>query len=154
MQAGHPHICLFQPEIPQNTGNIGRLAAAIQSRLHLIKPLGFSADDRNLLRPGLDYWPYLDLEIHDRLDDLLKLFPITNIAFFSKAAQKSYLELPATTQLVVFGQETAGLPNWVWEQYPQAFYNIPIYHNKVRSLNVANAVSIIAYHLLALKQQR
>jgi tRNA (cytidine/uridine-2'-O-)-methyltransferase len=154
MLPNHPQICLFQPEIPQNTGNIGRLAAATQSRLHLVKPFGFDANERNLLRPGLDYWPYLDLEIHDHLDELLAQFPISQVAFFSKSAEKTYLELPVDTQLLVFGRETSGLPPWLWEKYPQAFYNIPIYHDSVRSLNVANAVSIITYHLLAIKGQR
>ncbi len=151
MLPDHPHICLFQPEIPQNTGNIGRLAAATQCRLHLIKPLGFSTHERNLLRPGLDYWPYLDLEIHENIDDLLSQFPLSQVAFFSKSAEKSYLELPADIQLIVFGRETSGLPASLGEKYPQAFYNIPLYHTCVRSLNVANAVSIITYHLLATK---
>lgn len=154
MLPNHPHICLFQPEIPQNTGNIGRLAAATQCRLHLVKPFGFDCSDRNLLRPGLDYWPYIDLEIHDHLDDVLSLFPLSDVAFFSKSAEKSYLDLPASTQLVVFGRETTGLPEWIWERYPQLFYKIPIYHNNVRSLNVANSVSIITYHLLALKNRK
>jgi tRNA (cytidine/uridine-2'-O-)-methyltransferase len=152
MLTNHPQICLFQPEIPQNTGNIGRLAAATQCRLHLVKPFGFGSEDRNLLRPGLDYWPYLDLEIHDHLDELLSQFSLSEVAFFSKSAKKSYLQLPKTTQLLVFGRETSGLPDWIWQKYPELFYKIPIYHHDVRSLNIANSVSIITYHLLALKQ--
>ena len=70
MRKDHPHIVLYQPEIPQNTGNIARLSAATCCRLHLIKPFGFGTSDKNLRRPGLDYWPYLDLEIHDSLDEL------------------------------------------------------------------------------------
>jgi tRNA (cytidine/uridine-2'-O-)-methyltransferase len=154
MLPDHPQICLFQPEIPQNTGNIGRVAAATQCRLHLIKPFGFRADDRNLLRPGLDYWPYLDLEIHDQLEPLMELFKLAHIAFFSKSAEKSYLQLPASTELLVFGRETSGLPPWIWEKYPELFYKIPIYHHEVRSLNLANSVSIITYHLLGRKYQQ
>ena len=122
-------------------------------RLHIVKPCAFSLADRNLRRPGLDYWPYLDLEIHDQLEDLLAEFPITQVAFFSKSAEKTYRELPVDTKLIVFGRETSGLPLWLWEKYPQAFYNIPLYHKNVRSLNVANAVSIITYHLLAIRER-
>ena len=84
MKKNHLHICLFRPEIPQNTGNIGRLAAALQFRLHLIKPLGFSTDDKNLRRAGLDYWPYLDLEIHESFDDFMQNFSPEEIAFFQR----------------------------------------------------------------------
>ena len=81
MKSEHLHICLYKPEIPQNTGNIGRLAAATQCRLHLVKPFGFHADDKNLLRPGLDYWPYLDLEIHNNFEQFEKLFDIKSRKF-------------------------------------------------------------------------
>jgi len=145
MMKHHPQLCLFQPEIPQNAGNIGCLAAATQSRLHFVRPFGFSEDDRNLKRAGLDYWPYLDLEVHDDILKLIERFH-GKIAFFSARSDRSYLEMPAETELLVFGQETKGLPEFIWKLFPDKFYNIPIFHDKVRSLNLANAVSIVLYH--------
>lgn len=147
MMPGHPQICLYRPEIPQNTGNIGRLAAGSQCRLNLIRPFAFSTDDKNLRRAGLDYWPYLDLEIHDDIDALLATHA-PRVAFFSARATKPYTEMPADISLLVFGQETKGLPRELHETYPDCFYTIPIFHNKVRSFNLANAVSIVLYHQL------
>lgn len=151
MIKGHPHICLFKPEIPQNTGSIARLAAGACCRLHLIKPFGFSDDDKNLKRAGLDYWPYLDLEIHDDLEDLLNIEG-EKIAFLSKFADKSYTQLPADTKILIFGQETSGLPKYIHAKYFNKFYKIPIFHQKVRSLNLSNAVSIVVYHMLSKKE--
>jgi tRNA (cytidine/uridine-2'-O-)-methyltransferase len=147
MIAGHPEICLFQPEIPQNTGNIGRLAAATACRLHLVRPFGFETADRNLRRPGLDYWPFLDLEIHDDLRPLLARFP-GRAAFLSKKATRSYLDIPPATSLFIFGRETTGLPDALFDEFPEAFYSIPLYHPGVRSLNLANAVSVVVYDRL------
>ncbi len=147
MKPGHLHICLFQPEIPQNTGSIGRLAAATSSRLHLIKPFGFGTSDKNLRRPGLDYWPYLDLEIHESLDDLLPMFS-GKVAFFSKFGKKCYTEIPVETELLVFGRETSGLPQEIHETYAEHLYRFPMFHDQVRSLNLANAVSIAVYDMM------
>ena len=147
MKKGHPQICLYRPEIPQNTGSIARLAAACCCRLHIVRPTGFSCDDRNLRRPGLDYWPYLDLEIWDDLDELIALNQ-GRAVFFSKFAKKPYCEAPTDGSLLVFGQETCGLPQNLWEAYPEHFYNIPMFHSQVRSLNLANAVSIVVYDQL------
>lgn len=149
MLRGHPEICLFQPEIPQNTGSIGRLAAATGTRLHLIRPFGFGLSDKNLRRPGLDYWPFLDLEIHDGLDPLLARFAGRGqVAFLSKKAEKSYLEIPDACRLLVFGKETTGLPDALHAAFPEDFYGIPIYHPGVRSLNLANAAAIVVYDRL------
>lgn len=150
MWQNHPEICLFQPEIPQNTGTIGRLAAATQCRLHLIRPFGFSTDDRHLKRAGLDYWPFLDLEIHDALDPLLSRFG-DHIAFFSKHGEKTYAQVPSSTQLLIFGRETKGLTPEILQTHADKLYRIPIYHPGVRSLNLANAVSIVVYHQLLQK---
>lgn len=149
MIPGHPQICLYQPEIPQNTGNIGRLAAGSGSRLHLTTPLGFSTDDKNLKRSGLDYWPFLDLEIHDDFEKFLTGF--SKVAFLSKKATKSYTEMPTDTQLLVFGRETSGLPDHLSEQYPNDFYSIPIFHSGVRSYNLANSVSMVLFELIRKK---
>ncbi len=148
MIVGHPQICLFQPEIPQNTGNIGRLAAATGSRLNLVLPLGFSTDDKNLRRPGLDYWPYLDLEIHQELDFLLNRH-ISKVAFLTKHGTKPYTEIPTDTTLLVFGRETSGLPKSIHEKHADYLFTIPQFHDSVRSLNLANAVSIVLYDQLA-----
>lgn len=147
MRPGHPEICLFQPEIPQNTGNIARLAAATGSRLHLIRPFGFDTSDKNLRRPGLDYWPFLDLEIHDDLTALVERMD-GKVAFFSKVATKSYVEAPTSTRLFVFGRETSGLPRNVHETYADFMYGIPMFHPAVRSLNLANAAAIVVYDQL------
>lgn len=153
MLSGHIHVCLDRPEIPQNTGSIGRLVAAAGCRLHLIRPFAFSADDRNLRRAGLDYWPFLDLEIHDSIDDLLGLFVgAKRIAFVETKSPKPYTEIPVEAELLVFGQETKGLSPQLRERFPDAFYQIPMFHTGVRSINLANAVSIVLYNQLMAKQ--
>ncbi|MFW7377574.1 MAG: tRNA (cytidine(34)-2'-O)-methyltransferase [Oligoflexus sp.] len=152
MHAGHPQICLYQPEIPQNAGNIGRLSAATGCRLHLIRPFGFATDDRNLRRPGLDYWPFLDLEIHDDIEPLFQRYQ-GKLAFFSKMASKVYTEVPTDTELFIFGRETTGLPEEWHTKYQDAFYRIPIFHPGVRSLNLANAVSIVIYDQLSRRER-
>lgn len=147
MRQGHPQIVLFQPEIPQNTGNIARLAAATGCRLHLVKPFGFDTSDKNLRRPGLDYWPYLDLEIHDNSDFFLA--DPSRVAFLSKKAKRCYTEIgQKACDYLVFGRETSGLPSQWFEQYPQQFFSIPMFHQEVRSLNLANSVSILVYDQL------
>jgi len=150
MIKSHPHICLFQPEIPQNAGTTGRLAAASGCRLHLVRPFGFSDDDKNLRRAGLDYWPFLDLEIHDDIDDLLELYA-PKIAFLSKRATQPYTQIPTDTDLLVFGRETSGLPDYIWKAWGEFFYKIPMFHEGVRSINLANSVSIVVYDQLAKK---
>jgi len=147
LRAGHPELCLFEPEIPQNTGSIARLCAATQCRLHLIKPFGFGISDKNLRRPGLDYWPFLDLEIHDRFADLDARFG-GKVAFLSKKADKLYTEIPADVNLLVFGRETSGLPDEWLQTRSHQFYRIPIMHEGVRSLNLSNAASIVLYDQL------
>lgn len=147
MLRGHPHIALFKPEIPQNTGSIARLAAGAGCRLHLIPPFGFDTSDKQLRRAGLDYWPFVDVEVHDSLEDLLALFP-GRFAFLSKKAQRTFWEIPLTTELFVFGRETSGLPADLADRYAGDFYQIPMYHPGVRSQNLANAVSIVIYDRL------
>ena len=140
----HPHIVLYQPEIPQNTGAAARLAAGSGSRLHLVQPFGFSVADKQLRRPGLDYWPFLDLEIHNDLEEVLALFP-NRCVFLSKKAQRPYWEIPLERDVLVFGRETSGLPAELFQRFPEAFYQIPMYHAGVRSQNLANAVAVVAY---------
>jgi tRNA (cytidine/uridine-2'-O-)-methyltransferase len=145
MKNNHLHICLFRPEIPQNTGSTARLAAATQCRLHLIKPLGFDTSDRNLRRAGLDYWPYLDLEIHDSLEQFLEISK-GPIALMSKHGTKHYTEIPADCRTIIFGQETKGLPDEVRAKHHEKLYRLPMFHPQVRSINLASAVAIVTYH--------
>ena len=145
MIKGHLHVCLLWPEIPQNTGNVGRLVAATQCRLHLIRPFAFGVSDKNLRRAGLDYWPFLDLEIHDSIDPLLEEFH-GRTAFLSKKGKALYTEMPRDVELLVFGQETKGLPDSLWHGRENEFFRIPIFHEGVRSLNLANSVSTVLYH--------
>lgn len=148
MKSGHPHICLYKPEIPQNTGNIARLAAATGCRLDLILPFGFTTEDKQLRRPGLDYWPFLDVELFANLDELLMLYA-DNVVFLSKhASARCYTEIPASTEVLIFGQETKGLPEELHLRFPDKFYHIPMFHTGVRSLNLANAVSVVVYDQL------
>jgi tRNA (cytidine/uridine-2'-O-)-methyltransferase len=143
----HPEVCLFQPEIPQNTGNIGRICAATQCRMHLIRPFAFSMDDRNVRRAGLDYWPFLDLEIHDSLELLIERFN-GNFAYLTTKATRPYTQMNPDVKLLLFGQETKGLPEWVHKKWPDKGWTIPMFHSGVRSLNVANSVSAVLYHQL------
>ncbi len=147
MLKNHFKICLYQPEIPQNTGSIARLAAATGSRLCLIKPLGFSTSDKNLRRAGLDYWPFVDLEVYENSNKLFARHE-GKLALFSKKADRLYTEVPPEVDLLVFGRESTGLPDEVLDRYADSLYRLPVFHDKVRSLNVACAASIIVYEQL------
>jgi tRNA (cytidine/uridine-2'-O-)-methyltransferase len=146
---GHPHIALFEPEIPQNTGAVARLTAGAGARLHLIPPFGFATGDKQLRRPGLDYWPFVDIEVHDSLEALLALFP-GRFAFLSKKAKATanIWDMPDDKQLIIFGRETSGLPAWVHARFAEDFYQIPMYHPGVRSQNLANSVAVVLYDRL------
>jgi len=143
------HIVLVAPEIPPNTGSIGRLCAATGCRLHLIRPLGFSLEDRYLKRAGLDYWPYVDLEVHDSWGAFRERYPLLKLHLFSARASRSFWEaryLPGDA--LVFGSESRGLPRALLAEYAADTYVIPIWHPRVRSLNLSNAVSIVLYEAL------
>jgi tRNA (cytidine/uridine-2'-O-)-methyltransferase len=144
------HVVLVQPEIPPNTGSIARLCAATAVRLHLIKPLGFSLEDRYLRRAGLDYWPHVDLRVHeDWLSFRLATEAQAFVGFSARVAQ-SYLEAPLTQSplYLVFGGETRGLPDDVRAAAGMALFRIPLLTPHVRSLNLSNAVSIAVYEAL------
>ena len=139
------HIVLVEPEIPQNTGSIARLAAATGSPLHLIGELGFSLEDRYLKRAGLDYWPFVDLYTHDDFDQFVSEVEPASIRGFSTHAQRSYTEAAyAEGDALVFGSESRGLPASLKEQL-SPLWHIPMPGTGVRSLNLANAVSIVLY---------
>jgi tRNA (cytidine/uridine-2'-O-)-methyltransferase len=145
------HVVLVQPEIPPNTGSIARLCAATGTRLHLVRPLGFSLEDRYLKRAGLDYWPYVDLRIHDDWTAFLAAERSPTLLCFSARAGVSYSEAPLTEPAplyFVFGGETRGLPAALRAAHAASTYRIPIAHPRVRSLNLSNAVAIVVYEAL------
>ena len=144
------NIVLFEPEIPQNTGNIGRTCVLTNSKLHLIKPLGFRIDDKSLKRAGLDYWPHLDVEVHKSLDDMIKKYPDANIYLSTtKEAKYHHDEVKYKTgDFIVFGRESSGLPEYIRDKYVENRIRVPMIKTTTRSLNLSNTVSIVAYEAL------
>jgi tRNA (cytidine/uridine-2'-O-)-methyltransferase len=145
------HVVLVQPEIPPNTGSIARLCAATGTRLHLVRPLGFSLDDRYLKRAGLDYWPHVDLRVHDTWEAFRAAEPAALPLCFSARATTPYTRAPlAETDplYLVFGGETRGLPDALRLAHAATTYCIPIFSRHVRSLNLSNAVAVVVYEAL------
>ena len=144
-------VVLVEPEIPQNTGNIARTCAATGSALHLIRPLGFSLDDRYMRRAGLDYWPQAQVSVHDDLASCLALFPGWPYFLFTTKGKKAYTEFAYPMDcLLLFGKETAGLPEALLRQHPDRCARIPM-RDSLRSLNLSNSVAVAVYE--ALRQQ-
>lgn len=143
------NIILCEPEIPQNTGNISRTCAALGASLHLIHPLGFSVDDASARRAGLDYWQYLDLHQYDSLPVFFESgYDPACMWYLSTKAGINYAEARFNDPCyVMFGKETAGLPNSLLEQHPKRCLRIPMLEG-IRSLNLSNAVAIIAYEVM------
>jgi tRNA (cytidine/uridine-2'-O-)-methyltransferase len=144
------HIVLVEPEIPPNTGNIARSCAATGSVLHLVKPLGFSIDDKSVRRAGLDYWPYVKLELHESLDDFMKQYGDRKMYLATTKGGKIYTEIQFQDEdMILFGKETAGLPRaFINDRQSQAI-RIPMGSETVlRSLNLANSVNIILFEAL------
>jgi len=140
------NIVLVAPEIPNNTGNIGRLSLASGSTLHLIRPLGFEISDARLKRAGLDYWQHLDVRIYESLESFMSLHEGAHFAFLSSKGTKPYYDIDYRDEMFfVFGKESIGLPEELLSQYPDQLHQIPIFSEHIRSLNLANAVSIIIY---------
>ncbi|MBT8266067.1 MAG: tRNA (cytidine(34)-2'-O)-methyltransferase [Bacteroidia bacterium] len=140
------NIVLIEPEIPNNTGNIGRLALATGCHLHLVKPFGFEIDDTRLKRAGLDYWQHLQVSIYDDIDDFLALNINKQMVYLSSHGSNTHWDIPFEEDLyLVFGKESVGLPKSLLEKHAQAVYKIPLYNENVRSLNLANAVSVVIY---------
>jgi tRNA (cytidine/uridine-2'-O-)-methyltransferase len=143
------HVVLYHPEIPQNTGSIARLCAATQTPLHLVAPLGFTIDDKHLKRAGLDYWPYVDVRLHESWEDFLRKHGDGSLLYFSKKAAQSYTRASYREgDFLVFGPETRGLPRELLDAHADRAFRIPMMTEAVRSLNLANAVSIVLYEAL------
>ncbi len=142
------HIALVEPLIPQNTGSIARLCAGTGIFLHLVRPLGFELGDRYLKRAGLDYWPDVPLFMHGSFAALVESWRPERLALFSSHATRAYTECPdGPDSWLVFGCETTGLPIALREAHRDALYRIPMTPH-IRSLNLANSVSVVAYDVL------
>lgn len=144
-------IVLVEPEIPHNTGAIARTCAATGARLHLIKPLGFDISDKAVKRCGLDYWHLVDISVYENLDEYFAKNGDGNLFLATTKAPRSYFEVDFSHgATLMFGKETAGLPEWLRERYREECIRIPMI-SEARSLNLSNSVAILAYE--ALRQQ-
>ena len=138
-------IVLYHPDIPQNTGNIARTCAALGAALHLIKPLGFSLEDRYLKRAGLDYWPMVRLQTYSGLDEFFTRSSAENFYYFTKKASRSYSQMKYSGKVIlIFGSETRGIPESILQQNRSRCCRIPM-REKARSLNLSNAVAVAAF---------
>lgn len=149
------NIVLFQPEIPANTGNIARTCVGTNTRLHLIRPLSFSIDDKQVKRAGLDYWKDLDLVVWDSFEEFLENTKDKHYYLITKFGAKNYSDFDFSNQddeeiYFIFGRETKGLPKDFREKYSNQCLRVPM-TDKVRSLNLSNTAALIIYE--ALKQQ-
>ena len=144
------HIVLVEPEIPPNTGNIARTAAATGSVLHLVKPLGFSLDEKSLRRAGLDYWPYVKLEIHEGLEDFLEKYGDRRMWLSTTKGEKLYTEADFHDEdMLLFGKETAGLPRDFIESRKDRAIRIPMSkETRLRSFNLSNSANIVLFEAL------
>lgn len=142
------NIILHEPEIPQNTGNIARTCATTGAALHIIKPMGFTIDDKKLKRAGLDYWDKLDITYYENLDSFFEMNPEAKPYFFTTKAQKAYtdIEYPTNTY-IMFGKESRGLPEELLFDHPEQCVRIPM-RDTLRSLNLSNSVAIAVYEIL------
>lgn len=143
------HVALVEPQIPPNTGNVARLCAATGCQLHLVEPLGFRIDDRELKRAGLDYWQHLDVRIHTSLDAFLTATAPMRRWYLSTRAQRCYTKARfAPGDILVFGKETSGLPPEILSREPDRALRIPQRPHSVRSLNLSTAAGIVVYAAL------
>jgi tRNA (cytidine/uridine-2'-O-)-methyltransferase len=144
------HIALVEPEIPPNTGNVARLCAATGAQLHLIEPLGFRIDDRELKRAGLDYWQHLGVAVHESLDAFLSATSHLQRWFLSTRGSRVYTDADFSFgDVLVFGKETKGLPQRIIDADSTHTLRIPQRPGTVRSINLSTAVGVVAYAALA-----
>lgn len=140
------NIVLIEPEIPNNTGNIGRLCLASGSNLHLVKPFGFEINDSRLKRAGLDYWKHINLFTYENIEEFFETHKGKDMAFLSSHGTQNYYDIEFKDNLfLIFGKESKGLPKSITEAHPNKLYKIPLFSDKIRSINLANAVGIVAY---------
>lgn len=140
------NIVLIEPEIPNNTGNIGRLCLASGSNLHLVKPFGFEISDSRLKRAGLDYWKHINLFTYESISEFFETHKDKEMAFLSSHGTQYYWDIDYKDELfLVFGKESKGLPKSITEIHTNKLYKIPLFSDNIRSINLANAVGIVAY---------
>lgn len=143
------NVVLFEPEIPQNTGNIARTCVLTDCKLHLIKPLGFSLDEKHLKRAGLDYWPFLDVTIYESYDELREKYKDSRFYFSTTKGKNYYNDVKFKEgDFIVFGKESAGLPDAVRNSDPERCIRVPMINATTRSLNLSNTVAIVVYEAL------
>lgn len=144
------NIVLLEPEMPANTGNIGRTCCATGTRLHLIEPMGFRINDKMLKRAGLDYWEHLDVTVYDCLDDFFEKNPeaVGKMFMATTKSKKNYAEVSyPDNAYIMFGKESAGIPEEILVDYEETAIRIPM-NGEIRSLNLSNSVAIILYEAL------
>lgn len=142
------HIVLIEPEIPGNTGNIARLCAATGIELHLVKPLGFSIDDKHLKRAGLDYWHLVKVHVHENFAEVKAMYPEHKFHYCSTKAPRAHSEAQfGRDDMLVFGKETAGIPEDILKANWEHCIRIPMIEG-ARSLNLSNAAAIVAYEAM------
>ena len=142
------NIVLVEPEIPANTGNIARTCAATRSRLHLIKPLGFDISDKAVKRAGLDYWHMVDISVYENVDEFFEKNPDGVYWLATTKANKTYTEANFTDNCyLLFGKETAGLPEYLRNRYAENCIRLPM-REDARSLNLSNSVAVMCYEAL------
>ncbi len=143
------NIVLHEPEIPQNTGNIARTCAATGASLHIIKPMGFTIDDKKLKRAGLDYWDKLDITYYEGLDDFYEKNPDATVYYYTTKAPRAYTEVEEYPESVyiMFGKESKGLPEELLYENRDNCVRIPM-RDTLRSLNLSNSVAIAVYEIL------
>lgn len=140
------NIVLIEPEIPMNTGNIGRLSLASGANLHLVKPFGFELSDKRVKRAGLDYWQHLSLTVYESAEEFFSLHNDKKMAFLSSHGTKDHWSIPFEDDLfLIFGKESVGLSPEITSTHPDHLYKIPMFSEHIRSLNLANAVSVVVY---------
>lgn len=144
------HIVFVEPEIPPNTGNIARTCAATGTMLHLVKPLGFSIDDKSVKRAGLDYWPFVTLEVHDSLADFMEKYGDRRLFLATTKGGRIYTEPEYQDgDMFLFGRETAGLPRDFIAAHEESAIRIPMSADtRLRSFNLANSANIILFEAL------
>lgn len=146
------NIVFVEPEIPYNTGAIARTCALTKTRLHLVRPLGFSTDDKHLKRAGLDYWPLVDITYYDSFQEVEEANPKADFYFATTKAKRFYTTVNFKDgDFIVFGKETRGLPEELLREHEENCIKIPMLHNYGRSLNLANSANVILFE--ALRQQ-
>jgi tRNA (cytidine/uridine-2'-O-)-methyltransferase len=140
------NIVLIEPEIPMNTGNIGRLSLASGSVLHLVKPFGFELSDSRLKRAGLDYWQYISLKTYESIEEFLSINGDQKMVYLTSHAERDHYSIDYSDNMFfVFGKESVGLPKDIISVNKDQSFKIPIYSDHIRSLNLANAVSVVVY---------